>query len=287
MGASESSQKTNQQTLNDVTTQVMASLTSSGGSSTSSTNTLTISGNTGSDISDITQSNVSKINMSMMATLTANNKLQTELTNALTSKISQDQDTFGISMQKSDIQNKVQTVVNTKITNDSVSSLINQVTLQNNLTISDNDKTRVARVKQENQNEAVMTMVTGLTSELMSQLGISNTSTVDSSQKSTNPLSDLMNSGILPLIIVAVALCCLGAALFFGAGKILKAVPSVNEKNLKIAMYILIAIAVVCLVAAGIVGIVRAVNKSDEFHVYRVPGKQRFIVERIGRTERI
>jgi hypothetical protein len=128
MGASVSTSNTVLDSLNNVAINVMAQNSTTASTTSTQTNTVDLSGNVNTTVKlgDISQANTSNISVSALMASVQNGNLQTQLTTALSSAISQQQAMAIVSANVANVSEVVKNNVNANITQQNFQNIITQ-----------------------------------------------------------------------------------------------------------------------------------------------------------------
>lgn len=215
MGASQSSSDILQESLTQVSLAVMNSVSSSMTSSITQSNELTIDGTIGGDVSNNTQSNTASINMQAVIQSSQSGQLQTELLNKLSQEVKQKSSTLGYSASDVKVKNVIKNVIENKITNESLTKLSADINQSNKIIVTSSGLVggSLTNNLQSNKAETIITFMSGVSTDIVSQLKATNAISGSATQVTSNPISDIaesaaqmfsgmMNSAIFLIIII-------------------------------------------------------------------------------------
>ena len=233
MGASQSSSDILQESLTQVSLDVMNSISSSMSSSITQSNELTIDGTIAGNASNNVQSNTASINMQAIIQSAQSGQLQNDLVTKLAQEVKQKSSTLGYSASDVKVKNTIQNIVSNKITNETISKLDANIKQSNRITVTTSGLVggNLASNIQKNKADTIMTFMSGMSSDIISQLKASNAISGLTTQVTSNPISDvaesaaqmfsgMMNSAIF--LIMFICLVCLAVIYMVGPQNILK-----------------------------------------------------------------
>ncbi len=220
MGGSESKSVQITRIINETTTNVMAEMSTSVKSATQQSNDLTIKGIRGSSISNITQQNEAKIDISVVESASISGELQSKLSAALKLELEKKASTIGYSASESLTETDIQNIVNTNITSKTVKDVFSGINQSNKLVIEDVVDSQVEDISQTNIGKAISKLTSEVDAEIQASLGIEADVEIKDTQTSSNPYTDTVNalsaalSGSGGMMILFLVLIALGAFIF-------------------------------------------------------------------------
>lgn len=215
MGVSQSSVDIIKKIVNDVSVDVLAKNSSSASSSVNQTNDLTIV-TTGSTITGSTQSNVNKLDINIISKMVMTGDLQSQLTTAISDKLSQDQNVIGLGLSNTGISTIVNNSVNTSFNVANMSSVTAAINQKNTATIIITDSVITELIKQQNTNDSILKVVADMSTQIAQQLVASSETSTDVKISQTNPISAFLSSpAFIVIVLVLFVLAIVGGILYY------------------------------------------------------------------------
>jgi hypothetical protein len=220
MGASESKSSKVTDIVNQTTTEVMANISTSAQSSTKQSNKLTISNIHNSTLSDITQLNESKIVVTAVAEASQSGELQSKLSAALADSLTQNSNAIGYSSSDINIDTAIKNIVSNRITTNSVNEAFSGISQENALDIVNINNSKISRISQTNIGEAIATLMSATSTDIVAALGIEAESKTEAEQTTTNPVSSIASAigaavgGNMIFILIIIAAAAFGFYMF-------------------------------------------------------------------------
>lgn len=182
MGGQNSKTDVLKEVLNNVSINVFNRNSSSATGYIDQSNRAEIIGNTGGNISGIEQVNSSIINVSAVSDAVSKGDLQSDLTAAITESISQEAPAIGYSANQTNVHSIVKSVIDSKITNESIQNISATVLQSNEIKILANNGTDISAYKQVNEAKLIIELISTTNSEIIAELKTSGTLVGDLTQ---------------------------------------------------------------------------------------------------------
>ncbi len=205
MGSSESKADVLKKVMNNVSVEVMNRTSTSAASSIVQKNKAVFMDQTGVTIRGFEQLNAAKMNVQGLQSAANSGELQSQLTAKISEKVEQEAAALGLSSNSAKIRSVVENNINTKITNETLMKIANDIDQSNEVLFMKNMNIDVVGFKQQNEAESIAKLVNDTNSTIVSQLQATSALEGDMSQKVKGLLPEIGGLVILFLIVIIVA----------------------------------------------------------------------------------
>jgi hypothetical protein len=203
MGASKSKATVLNEVMNSASIDVLNRNSNAATGVINQSNSFALVGDTGGQYSNISQLNVSRVNVASLQTAVQSGSLQSDLSATMTNAIKQQAAALGYSANESEVKSVVSSTISSKITNESFQSIKAEVAQSNVIQLVGNSKTVLQSLVQKNEAELIMKLVSDTNSSIIAKLQTTGAISTDLSQ-STAPLFSSSGLILMAIIIIAV-----------------------------------------------------------------------------------
>lgn len=204
MGGSQSKADVLKEILNKVSIDILNKNSSATIGLIDQKNTLTLVSNVDTKISGIDQINSSVINVFSIQNSVATGALQSDLTAAISETLRQEAASIGYTQSNVNINSKVSSIINSKISNESISEIRSTVEQSNDIKILVNSGADISSVVQKNEAQMIVKMINDMNSSVMASLQTSGDIKGDLTQK-VNPIISNFGMALIFIVIMAAA----------------------------------------------------------------------------------
>jgi hypothetical protein len=201
--------------LNQITTNVMAELSTSAKATIGQGNTFQLIGSTGIKLGDITQSNEAKIDVSAVSNAAANGDLQKKLIEEVNNQIKQEaKSQNSISINTTNMETDIKDIITQNITTKSVSEAFAGVSQSNLIEIVNSKDSSAGNITQTNVGQAIAKLTASSATKIAAALEteFKKQTSVDQKSISETKFPNLFGGPALMLIVLLVVV---GGGLFF------------------------------------------------------------------------
>ncbi len=218
MGGGSSKVEIMRKIINETSMKVMVKNSLSTISTTVQNNDITIAGNVGGTISDIEQSNKSRISVTALIDSSVSGKLQSDLIAAISESVKQKLPSIGRADLSTKVDSYVRSSVEATITQEALTDIKNQVAQSNSIKILGNDKTSVYYITQSNESKKVVDLVSKLSSDIIARAQTKAELSTNVEQTQAPVIGDF--GGILVIVgIIAAIIGGIALAVYFKNNK--------------------------------------------------------------------
>jgi hypothetical protein len=218
MGAAQTKATSVKNVLNAMSMEVLQKHSKSTEATIDQTNKVVITDVRNSKVTGITQINSAKINVSALREAVVSGDIQSDLTNTITERMTQEASGLGYSTAESDLRTNVSNVINSKMTVENMDRIRVGVLQSNTTIIANVDASTVSNILTRNEAEMIISLVDEMNTEIVNKMSTKSKVSTTADQKATA----VGFGSIMGIILIIVLFVAIGGAVFtYGPRKML------------------------------------------------------------------